>query len=203
MEKKMKLYLIRHGETDWNVQRRYQGREDIFLNETGLRQAEQCGRAFQGEHFEAIISSPLARAKKTAEIIALHVRVQEIVVEEALTERDFGQISGMTIEEREAFYASGQEIDKEPWEAVTQRMLACINQYAKLYRENDKIIMVSHGASIRAVLDEFTGGEIGNKGIILKNTCISIFDYIEGILKLEVYNLTPAEYKSKLEADLE
>jgi uncharacterized phosphatase len=193
----MKIYLIRHGETDWNVQRRYQGRENIPLNENGILQAEQCGMVLQGECFAAVISSPLIRARRTAEIIALYVGIQRVVLEQALTERDFGQISGMTIQEREDFFASGQETAKEPWEAVIQRMIACLYKYAQKYQENDKIIMVSHGAAIRAALDEFTGGEIGNKGIILKNTCISILNYGKGVLTLEAYNLSPNQYSNQ------
>ena len=192
----MKLYLIRHGETDWNRQGRFQGREDIPLNETGIQQAKICGQALQSERFCAVITSPLVRAKKTAEIIAEAVGVKNVIVDEDLIERDFDKISGMLPEERKAFLASGQVDNKEPWDVLLERMMKCIRKYAdQFYDEN--IILVSHGASIRAVLDHFTDGEIGKKNIRLKNTCISILDYDRDTLKLNCYNLTAEEYQNR------
>ncbi len=189
----MKILLIRHGETDWNKQGRFQGREDIPLNETGRQQALICGQALKGESYAAVVSSPLVRAKKTAEIIAETVGVSEILIEEDLIERDFDKISGMTPEERKAFLASGQEDNKEPMGVVRDRMIKCIEKCAKAFDED--IILVTHGASIRAVLDEFTDGVITSQKIILKNTCISILEYEKGVLRLGPYNLSSEEYR--------
>jgi broad specificity phosphatase PhoE len=189
----MKIYLIRHGETDWNIQGRFQGREDIALNENGIAQAKQCGLALKGEHFAAIITSPLIRAKKTASIIADCLEVKKIIVEEGITERDFSKVSGMTPKEREAFYASGQQDDKEPWENLCRRMIANITKYARMFN-NENIIMVSHGASINSVLSVLSNGEIGTRKTILKNTCINIIDYEDDKLKIELFNLTAKEY---------
>lgn len=189
----MKILLIRHGETDWNKQGRFQGREDIPLNETGRQQALICGQALKGESYAAVVSSPLVRAKKTAEIIAETVGVSEILIEEDLIERDFDKISGMTPEERKAFLASGQEDNKEPMGVVRERMIKCIEKCAKAFDED--IILVTHGASIRAVLDEFTDGVITSQKIILKNTCISILEYEKGVLRLGPYNLSSEEYR--------
>lgn len=192
----MKLYLIRHGETDWNKQGRFQGREDIPLNENGIMQAKICGKALQRERFAAVITSPLVRAKKTAEIIAETIGIKNVIVDEDLIERDFDKISGMLPEERKAFLASGKVDNKEPWEVLLKRMMKCIKKYAKLFY-NENIILVSHGASIRAVLDNFTDGEIGKKNIRLKNTCISILEYDGVTLKLNCYNLTAEEYQNR------
>lgn len=189
----MKLFLIRHGETDWNKQGRFQGREDIPLNETGIKQALNCGQALKGEHYAAVITSPLMRAKKTAEVIAEVVGTEKVIVEEDLIERDFNKISGMTPQERKAFLASGQVDNKEPFEVICKRMQRGIMKYARMFYD-ENIILVSHGASIRAILDQYTGGKITSKRIILKNTCISILKYNNGVMKLGAYNLTPEEY---------
>lgn len=195
----MRIFLIRHGETDWNRQGRFQGREDIPLNETGMEQARLCGEALKGEHFAAVITSPLRRARKTGEIIASCVECNKVIVEDAIIERDFAKISGLTYEQRDAFYASGQDDEKEPWEVICNRMMKAVAKYAKQYPTDD-IIMVSHGASINAVLTVLSGGEVGTRKTRLKNACISILHCEDGRLELGPYNLTAEEYLSiKLE----
>lgn len=189
----MKIYLIRHGQTDWNIQGRFQGREDIPLNEAGMIQAKECGMALQGEVFKAVITSPLSRAKKTAEIIAEIVSVGQVVVDEKITERDFSKVSGMTPSERELFYASGEKDDKEPWEILCNRMMSSLKSYGEKYN-NDNIIMVSHGASINSVLSVLSAGKTGTGKILLKNTCINIVEYENGKLTLGEFNLSAKEY---------
>ena len=65
----MKIYVTRHGQTDWNVQGKTQGRADIELNEVGIKQAKQTKEELKNIDIDLIICSPLKRAKKTAEII--------------------------------------------------------------------------------------------------------------------------------------
>lgn len=189
----MKIYLIRHGQTDWNLEGRFQGREDIALNDNGIKQAYDCGKALKGESFKAVVTSPLVRARRTAEIIAKSVNVNQVIVDEAITERDFRKVSGMTPKEREAFYASGEKDDKEPWESLSSRMMSSLKKYAELFYDNN-IVMVSHGASINAVLSVLSNGETGTGKILLKNTCINIIHYEKGRLKLGRYNMTAEEY---------
>ena len=69
----MKIYLIRHGETDWNHINRFQGREDIELNAAGIAQAVRCGQTLQGLGIEAVYTSPLKRAHCTGEEIAAQI----------------------------------------------------------------------------------------------------------------------------------
>jgi broad specificity phosphatase PhoE len=189
----MKIYLIRHGQTDWNIQGRFQGREDIELNENGIYQARECGKAIKGETFKAVITSPLSRARKTAEIIAESVSADQIIIDEGIIERDFSKVSGMTPKEREAFYASGEADDKEPWEDLCKRMLSCIKKYAEKFSGHN-IIMVSHGASINSVLSVLSEGNTGTGKILLKNACINIINYDNGKLDLKEFNLSAEEY---------
>lgn len=191
----MKIYLIRHGQTDWNLQGRFQGREDIPLNETGILQAQECAEVLAGEDFRAVITSPLSRARRTAEIIAERLGIAQIISEEGITERDFSKVSGMTPEEREAFYASGEPDDKEPWEQLCDRMMGALHKYARRF-SRDNIIMISHGASINSVLSVLSNGATGTGKIFLKNTCINILYYEQGQFRLGEYNLSAEEYQA-------
>mgnify|MGYP000626705443 CR=1 FL=1 len=91
----MLLYLVRHGETDWNLERRIQGSTDIPLNNTGREQARVTGRLLSSRHWDAIYSSPLSRARETAEIIASEVGLPGPTPVDALVERAYGEAEGL------------------------------------------------------------------------------------------------------------
>ena len=91
----MKLLLTRHGQTDWNVAGKIQGTTDIELNETGKIQAKETGKKLLNYDIDVIISSPLKRAKNTAEIIRGD-RDIEILLDDGLKERCFGEFEGKT-----------------------------------------------------------------------------------------------------------
>ena len=97
----MRLLLVRHAETAWNRERRYQGRTDTSLSEAGLVQAERAARAMAASGLAAVYSSPLRRARDTAAAIAkphgLDVRVAE-----AFGEIHFGRWEGLTLDEARA-----------------------------------------------------------------------------------------------------
>ena len=151
----VKFYLVRHGETDWNAQGRFQGREDIPLNEKGLQQAGDCGKGLKktGIVFDHIVASPLMRAYVTAETIAEYVGVSEITKDVRLIERDFGQISGRKKEEREKMFASGKEYGVEDEGEVAGRMQQVLDGLTgETYHH---VVVVSHGAAIRALLRKY------------------------------------------------
>jgi probable phosphoglycerate mutase len=75
----MMIYLIRHGETDWNHQRRRQGRRDIPLNDQGRVQMHACGELLSGLPADLIVTSPLSRAVNSAEIIAEHLGAIQVL----------------------------------------------------------------------------------------------------------------------------
>ncbi len=99
-----RILLVRHGETDWNRQRRFQGRSDIPLNQAGRDQAQALARALKSETLVAIHSSPLARARETASLIgAFHPGIP-LFEEDDLIEMDLGEFDGVEAERWAARY---------------------------------------------------------------------------------------------------
>ena len=191
------IYLIRHGETDWNTDKRIQGREDIPLNTFGFAQAAALKDAFHDVPLDFVASSPLMRAYQTAEITAqdhgLSVRI-----EPDLIERDFGSLSGQSYIARdsaEALHGKDPYDDMEPISVVRDRVMYVIRRYAASDYKN--ICLVSHGATIKAVLRALTEDDLSRERMWLKNSCINIIDTGErGELKLLAYNLDAAEFES-------
>ena len=121
------VYVVRHGETDWNKQGRLQGQEDIPLNEKGRAQALACGRALEKTRFQGIFTSPLSRARETAEKIA-QFQACPVSQDTGLLERDYGALSGLTLPQREALAATGRPDGMEPWKSLAQRALSALNR---------------------------------------------------------------------------
>lgn len=96
-----RLLLVRHGQTEFSVRRRYSGRGDPELTEIGVRQAEAVARRLGGAGLDAVVSSPLARARRTAEAVAKDAGVALSMLD-ALTETDFGEWEGLTFAEAAA-----------------------------------------------------------------------------------------------------
>ena len=95
---KTELLLIRHGETSWNKEGKFQGIGNSLLSDLGLRQAEATAKALAGEHFSAVYSSPLIRTKKTTEIITAGLNCP-IFFDEGLQEWNLGIFEGLTIDD--------------------------------------------------------------------------------------------------------
>jgi broad specificity phosphatase PhoE len=92
------IYLIRHGETAWNAQGRFQGKLDSALTDTGVRQAEAIGRCLAGLDlsFDAFVSSPLGRTRQTAAIIAGSAHLPAAQCDDRLAEVSLGSWDGLT-----------------------------------------------------------------------------------------------------------
>lgn len=188
------IYIVRHGETDWNRQGRLQGQEDIPLNGTGRAQAQACGKALAGVGFCRIFTSPLSRARETAEIIAQY-QTCPVAGEPGLLERDYGRLSGLTLAEREAFAATGQPDGMEPWETLARRALAALDRCADAAGEGGVALLVSHGAWINALLAALSGHAIGTGKTVLKNTCVSTLRRGQGGWGIVWYNRVLGEGK--------
>ena len=153
------ILLVRHGETDWNRESRFQGHADTTLNDVGRRQAAALARALESEGFSAVYSSPLERAAETARIIASKLGL-EVRLDESLMEVDVGSWSGLTRGEIETRYADGfarwREYghgwdDGETYEELGVRVLAGLRRIAESHPERH-VLAVTHGGPIRSAL---------------------------------------------------
>jgi len=163
------LYLIRHGETDWNQQHRIQGLTDIPLNETGRAQARATGRLLARRRFDAVYSSPLSRAVETASIIAGEVGLPEPGIVDALVERNYGDAEGLSFAEIEQRYPDRSSVPgEETRDAVAERVIPALQDLAAAH-PGESLLVVSHGGAIRSVLmtvqPEVRHGHIGNGSV--------------------------------------
>ncbi len=161
----MKLYIIRHSETDWNIERRLQGRANIPLNENGRELARETSIGLSDISFDIIYTSPLIRARETAELI-FDKQKESIQEEDKIQEIDFGIYEGYYVSKEKYnvpdekfiyfFTNTGAYVppeDGESVEALFDRTAAFLNELYDCYKDTDiNIAIVSHGATIRAML---------------------------------------------------
>lgn len=153
-DKTIELVFVRHGETDWNRERRFQGQTDIPLNDMGRQQARDKRLELRPEEFDLIIASPLSRAKETAEILAGEDRAEQIIFDDLLRERMHGEWEGMNIDQVEAMVgleaSRGQAPGGESLEDVRARLAAFIEK-VKHKHAGKRIMVVTHGAVIHSL----------------------------------------------------
>lgn len=151
------LILVRHGETDWNVERRIQGHTDIPLNETGLTQADAIGERFLGERIDVLISSDLGRAMQTANPIAKACGLP-VVRDARLRERRLGVLQGKSIDEARELTPNAYEVFRsritdaaldggESLAEFAQRVTETLMDLARVHR-NKRIVAVTHGGVV-------------------------------------------------------
>nr|WP_255723507.1 histidine phosphatase family protein [Sporosarcina sp. ACRSL] len=180
--------MIRHGETDWNALGKLQGRTDIPLNETGMLQAEECREFLNTSHWNVVITSPLKRAKQTAEIINGNRTVPVVEMEEFL-ERGYGDAEGMTFEERISKFPDKQYPNQEDRASLNQRVMEGIEKINQMYGDH-QILLVAHGAVINAILAVLSNGEIGSGKTKLLNACMSNIYFHQGTWRVKDFNQT-------------
>ncbi|GAA0462282.1 phosphatase PhoE [Alkalibacillus silvisoli] len=178
--------MVRHGETDWNLAGKLQGRTDIPLNQTGIKQAKECSMFLSKSNWDVIITSPLKRAKQTAEIINVKLKLPTLTMEEFL-ERGYGDAEGMDREERFHKFPGGIIPNQENMGSLEQRVMEGIKRVDKRFR-NKKVLLVAHGAVINSILATISDGKIGSGKTKLKNACVSNIHFPENEWKIKNYN---------------
>ncbi|MFA5933166.1 MAG: histidine phosphatase family protein [Microgenomates group bacterium] len=194
------LYVVRHGETDWNVAKKIQGHTDIDLNTEGEKQAQLLGEELKDIDFEAVFSSDLIRAKRTAEIIALEKKLA-VTTTELLRERKFGRFEGKHID---AFKEMGDVLDKLTDEERfsskhfpdVENDEELINHFITFTREvcvanpGKNILITTHGGILRSLLVHLGYANykdplhVGNTAyMVLKSDGVDFF--IEGVKGIE------------------
>lgn len=159
------IVLVRHGETDWNRERRFQGHADISLNEAGRRQAEALADLLADESFGAVYSSPLRRAVETAEIVTARLGIA-FEASDGLMEVDVGSWSGLTTTEVEQQFPdgfsrwtesrSGGWTGGETYDELGARVVAELLAVAERH-PGERVLAVTHGGPIRSVLAAAAG----------------------------------------------
>lgn len=156
--------MVRHGETDWNRENRFQGHADPPLNDVGRGQARALADRLAGERFDAVYSSPLRRAYETASILGSAHGV-EVQKSDALREVDVGSWSGLTRTEIEAKFPVGYGRwleyghgwdDGETYDELGDRVVAWFRQIAGAH-PGGRVLAVTHGGPIRSALAASAG----------------------------------------------
>ena len=149
----MHIYLVRHGQTDDNFKSIVQGRVDNPLNDTGRGQAKETGLKLKGLNikFDRIYSSPLIRAKESASIINNVLNIGDVIVDEELTEREFGNLEGLDVSymrwlvQNPNFKKEGYEDD----EIIINRVKNAIDKISLM---GENILIVCHSHTIKSLL---------------------------------------------------
>ena len=145
----MRLYYVRHGQTDWNVARKMQGgASEKDLNETGIKQAKEAQELLKDKEYDILISSPMNRAIKTAEIINKGRNVK-IMTDERIRERKLGELEGhqVTPEREKEIWDYNQNVEIKGGENLHQfekRILDFINEIKEKYADK-AVLVVAHG----------------------------------------------------------
>jgi uncharacterized phosphatase len=179
------IYLVRHGETDWNRARRIQGRTDIPLNQIGREQARRTARLLARRTWDAVFTSPLSRARETAQIIASELGLPDPEQVASLVERNYGDAEGLDFRQIEARYPERTDVPgREARPDVAERVMRELRRIAESH-PCESLVIVSHGGAIRAVLSE-----VGTTWSInrITNGSIHSFRFEDGSLRLLAFD---------------
>ena len=183
--------LLRHGQTDWNIDFRLQGITDIELNETGLEQARQAAEVIDSSDWDIVVSSPLSRARVTAQIVADANGLTGVEIEPLLLERSFGEAEGLMHEEwREKYPDQNLVPGGETLPELTERAWQLLDLLIAKY-PGQRVLTVSHGALIRKLLKLVSEGQFPREGERLGNASLSVFEHDESGWRVASYEPRP------------
>ncbi len=170
----MRLILIRHGETEWNVTLQYQGHANVPLNERGREQAQRVAQRLRHLGVTALYASDIARAWETAQIIATATNLKPQAMPE-LREIDVGKWEGLTPEQLyRQFPNHMREYERDPARTVRlggesyaqlqARALVALQRIQETHQADEVVLAVSHGGTIRALLCHVIGLDLAHFG---------------------------------------
>lgn len=134
----MNIYILRHGQTNYNMEGKFQGQIETELNENGIRQANETKKKLENVKFNIVICSPLKRAIQTAKIVTNN----EIIIDDRIIERSFGKIEG-----KHSISDYEEKVDVyniEKFEELCERVYDFLNNVIKNYKSQDNILIVTH-----------------------------------------------------------
>ncbi len=205
------IHIIRHGETDWNRARRFQGQTDVPLNQTGMMQARLVADVLRNEPLQAVVSSDLVRALDTAQVIAERHGLQ-VQKDTGLREMSFGEWEGLSHDDlRSGKWADlfsryrkdslahrppGAEHPDEALQRVRQSL-----QRILTHRVEGTVVLVAHGGSCRLLICAAIGAPADcARHIRLDNASISTLECRDGFCWLTRLNRTEHLESMQLEA---
>lgn len=172
--------FVRHGITEWNKERRWQGGTDIPLDEEGVAEARRAAVRLAEEGWEIMYSSPLMRTRQTAEIIHEKIPDIRLLFDDRLKEVSGGQVEGTTEEERVRMWGAGwrarsAEYGMETDEAMVARGMAFLEDIRK--RPEDRVLIITHGGFIARMLRALTPERQYTERIL--NTSVTVVELHE------------------------
>jgi len=181
----MKIYLVRHGETDYNRKKLLMGQMDIPMNELGIKQAYKLTKALENKGITSIYSSDLSRALKTAEIIGDRLNLQITSIKE-FREHSLGGLDGTEwteeLEEmpKEEFEKLMIEIKAENLDSFYNRVWDKFLEIIEKHTSEENILFVMHGGCIRVIIMNIVSATDDIFGVIRQNNCcINIISYYD------------------------
>ena len=183
--------LLRHGQTDWNINFLLQGVTDIPMNQTGIDQVRLGASAIRKQDWDLVLTSPLGRARQTAEILLEEVGFDSMIEEQLLIERSFGEAEGLSHDQWREKYSNLDEIpggeSRTELAARSQLLLDTVaNQYA-----GKRVLAVSHGALIRTLIAIASQNQLPRDGERLCNASLNIVGHEMENWRVIDYRLEP------------
>lgn len=191
----MKLYMIRHGESEANINRSYAGWHDIPLTEKGKAQARELNRVLNDIHFDKVYTSDLIRAINTCCLALPDADYQKLDV---LREINVGKMSGVCVQDELRLFCECASQNRKNYNflpyggedksALSERIREFLGILEKTDYEN--VAAFSHGAFIHIMFEVITGGSIHNISLC-DNCSVSVFEYTENKWRLKAWNCRP------------
>ena len=198
----MEIYFVRHGQTVWNVEKRFQGLSDSPLTELGITQAKLLGEKLKDIKFDKFYSTSLKRANDTANYIKGN-REQEVEIFDDFVEISMGDMEGIQQEEFKKLYPKQvknfffNQLEYDPssfggesFLEVRERVAKGLDKFIDLNKDYERVLVVSHGATLKTLLHYISGKDISTLSdeVIPKNTSYTIVKYENG--KFEIIDFS-------------
>jgi len=190
----MEIYFVRHGQTIWNVEKRFQGLSDSPLTELGITQAKLLGEKLKDIKFDKFYSTSLKRAYDTANYIKGN-RKQKVEIFDDFVEISMGDMEGIKQEDFKKLYPEQvknfffNQLEYDPssfggesFLEVRERVIRGLNKFIELNKNYERVLVVSHGATLKTLLHYISGKDISTLSdeAIPKNTSYTIVKYENG-----------------------
>ncbi|MCY7007335.1 histidine phosphatase family protein [Fusobacterium simiae] len=187
----MEIYFVRHGQTIWNVEKRFQGLSDSPLTDLGITQAKLLGEKLKNIKFDKFYSTSLKRANDTANYIKGN-REQKVEIFDDFVEISMGDMEGIQQEEFKKlypkqvknFFFNQLEYNPTPFNGesfieLRERVAKGLEKFIELNRNYERVLVVSHGATLKTLLHYISGKDISTLSdeVIPKNTSYTIVNY--------------------------